>query len=115
MRAFQDLNADTARLYSAYVTKLSRAGKGERRIYVLCDLHLYRLDESCTMKTKGPIKLGEIKAITMGSGNDQALVLHCVVRNRNLYGRYSTYYIEFVSAARSWRLCILCGSPETSS
>lgn len=80
MRAFEDLNADTTRLYSAYVTKYSRGAKPGRRVYALCDLHLYRLDENYTMKKKGPIRIGEIKGISMGPGNDQVLVLHCVVR-----------------------------------
>ena len=80
MKAFENLNADTNRLYSASVIKFSRSGKADKRVYALCDLHLYRLDENYTMKAKGPIELGAIKSISMGPGKDQTLVLHCVVR-----------------------------------
>ena len=74
-----NINLDTTRVYSAHVIKLNRGMKGDPRIYVLCDLHFYRLDSSYTMKKKGPIELGQILRLSISPGNDQALVIHCAV------------------------------------
>ena len=79
MRTFQDLNKDTQLLYSAHVTKLNRSLKPDPRIYVLCDLHFYRLDGNYKLKKKAPIELGQITGISISPGSDQALVIHCVV------------------------------------
>ena len=79
MRVFRDINKDTEQLYSAHVMKLNRSMKPNPRIYALCDLHLYRLDQSYQLKKKAPIELGQITGISISPGNDQALVIHCVV------------------------------------
>ena len=49
------------------------------RVYVLCDLHLYRLYDDYTMKKKAPIDIGDILGISLSNGADQAIVLHCAV------------------------------------
>jgi myosin-1 len=77
MIAIQNLNKDNTRLYSARVVKLSRSLKSSKRVYVLCDLHLYRLYEDYSMKKKAPIDIGDILAISLSSGPDQAIVIHC--------------------------------------
>ena len=74
-----NINHDTARLFSGHVTKLNRAMKPDPRIYVLCDLHFYRLDSSYQMRKKAPIELGQILRLSISPGNDQALVVHCAV------------------------------------
>ena len=53
------------------------------RVYVLCDLHLYRLYEDYSMKKKAPIDIGDILAISLSSGPDQAIVIHCAVSRYN--------------------------------
>ena len=49
------------------------------RVYVLCDLHLYRLYDDYTMKKKAPIDIGDILGISVSNGADQAIVIHCAV------------------------------------
>ena len=46
---------------------------------MLCDLHLYRLYDDYTMKKKAPIDIGDILGISLSSGADQAIVIHCAV------------------------------------
>lgn len=79
MKGYQSLNGDKERLYSAHVTKLNRSMKADARVYVLCDLHFYRLDSSNQMKKKPPVNLGEITGMSISPGSDQAIVIHCVV------------------------------------
>lgn len=74
-----NINMDTARLYSAQVTKLNRNMKPDSRVYVLCDLHFYRLDSSYSMKKKAPIEIGQILRLSISPGDDQAIVIHCSV------------------------------------
>ena len=45
---------------------------------MLCDLHLYRLYDDYTMK-KAPIDIGDILGISLSTGPDQALAIHCAV------------------------------------
>ena len=79
MMAYQNLNKDNKRLYSAHVTKLNRSMKPDSRIYVLCDLHLYRLGPNYKMTKKAPVELGQITGMSISPGMDQAIVIHCVV------------------------------------
>ena len=79
MAAYQDLNRDSKRVYSAHVIKLNRKNKPNARIYVLCDRHLYRLDGNFKISKKGPIGLEKIVSMSISPGNDQALVIHCSV------------------------------------
>ncbi len=53
--------------------------KPDSRVYVLCDLHFYRLDSSFSMKKKTPIEIGQILRLSISPGDDQALVVHCAV------------------------------------
>ena len=45
---------------------------------MLCDLHFYRLYDDYTMK-KAPIDIGDILGISLSTGPDQALAIHCAV------------------------------------
>ncbi len=87
MAPYQDLNGDTKRLYSASVIKLNRKSKPDPRIYVVCDRHFYRLDGNIKISKKGPILLEEITGFSISPGNDQALVIHCLVRMCRRRGR----------------------------
>lgn len=78
LTGYQTINKDNYRLYSAHVTKLSRAMKPYQRVYVLCDLHFYRLNGSYKLGKKPPVELGQITGISISPGNDQSLVIHCV-------------------------------------
>ena len=85
MTAYQDLNKETKRLYSAHVTKLNRKNRPNARVLALCDHNLYRLDSNFTITKKGPIALEDVVGISISPGTDQALVIHCSVSERELF------------------------------
>lgn len=79
MTEYQDLNGDRLRIYSCHVTKLNRHMGGDPRVFVLCDKHIYRLTRDYHHSKKAPIELEQIVGLSVSPGNDQALVVHCVV------------------------------------
>ena len=79
MSVYQDVNGDTERLYSSHVTKLNRHLKANRRVLVLCDKHLYHLTSDYQLSKRSMIEVDMITGISISTGNDQAMVIHCVV------------------------------------
>ena len=79
MTAYQEANGDKKRLYSCHVTKLNRRLKSDQRIFVLCDKHLYRLTRDYQLAKKGTIELEMITGLSISTGKDQTIVVHCVV------------------------------------
>ena len=79
METYQEVNGDRKRLYSCHVTKLNRRLRSNRRIFVLCDKHFYRLNEDYSLAKKGMIELEMVTGVSISTENDQAIVLHCVV------------------------------------
>ena len=80
MKAYQDKNGDKKLLYSCHVIKLNRKMKPDSRICVLSECYLYRLDTSFLAKKRHFVGIGQIVGLSISPGNDQALVIHCVVR-----------------------------------
>ena len=81
MTEYQDLNGDRQRLYSSHVTKLNRHRSGDPRIFVVCDKYLYVLHNNYKASKKRPIDLEDVVGLSISPGNDQALVIHCKVRD----------------------------------
>lgn len=82
MTAYQNLYGDKKRLYSCLVTKLNRRLKSNSRVFVLCDKHLYRLTNDYKLAKTGLIELEMVTGVSISTGCDQAIVLHCVVSNK---------------------------------
>ena len=80
MTEYQDLNGDRQRLYSGHVTKLNRHRRGDLRVVVLCDKHLYLLQTNLNSSKKRPMELEQIVGLSISPGNDHALVIHCKVK-----------------------------------
>ena len=79
MTTYQVVNGDKKLLYSCHVTKLNRHLKHNHRIFVLCDKHLYRLTDDYSLAKKGIVDLEMVTGLSISTGIDQTVVLHCAV------------------------------------
>ena len=79
MTAYQEVNGDKKRLYSCHVTKLNRRLKSDQWVLVLGEKHLYRLNSDYQLAKRGTIELEMITGLSISTGKDQTIVIHCVV------------------------------------
>lgn len=84
MTAYQEVNGDKKRLYSCHVTKLNRRLKSDQRVFVLGEKHLYRLNSDYQLAKRGTIELEMITGLSISTGKDQTIVIHCVVSHNLL-------------------------------
>ena len=94
MTAYQEVNGDNKRLYSCHVTKLNRRLKSDQRVFVLCDKNLYRLTSDYQLAKRGTIELEMITGLSVSTGKDQTIVIHCVVSQKKIF---SVNFIKNVS------------------
>nr|WEL12765.1 myosin class I A [Halisarca dujardinii] len=71
------LNRDSVTYYSAHVVKLNRSLKMDRRVFVVTNQRFYRMDEHYQMKKKRPVEFSSITGISLSSGPDSGIVIHC--------------------------------------
>ena len=79
MRTLSTLNREQRTFYSAVVEKLNRSLKTDRRIFVVTERRFYRMDENFQMKKKRPMDIEHVTGISLSSGVDQGIVIHCPV------------------------------------
>ena len=72
------MHSDRVTYYSASVDKLNRSLKTDRRILVVNNRKLFRMDESFQMKTKRPVEFSNITGVSLSSGSDGGIVDHIV-------------------------------------
>ena len=102
----QTLNSDNKCYYSGTVEKLNRSLKTDKRIYVVTDSRFYRMDERFTMKKKRPVEFSGVTGISMSSGRDQGVVIHCAPE----YGGDCVCYVtdNRPAAELAAALCFAC-------
>lgn len=71
------MNSDRITYYSALVLKLNRSLKVDRRVFVVTNQRFYRMDENFQMKKKRPVEFSSITGISLSSGPDSGIVVHC--------------------------------------
>ena len=96
MTLYQELYGDKKRLYSCHVTKLNRHLKSHSRVFVLCDKHFYRLTGDYRLAKKGRVDLEMVTGISISTGSDQTLVVHCVVSNVYRSGNFDVKNVSTV-------------------
>ena len=102
MIAYQEVNGDKKRLYSCHVTKLNRRLKSDRRVFVLGEKHLYRLTTDYQLAKRGTIELEMITGLSISTGKDQTIVIHCVV-SLNQYLKLVTLFLIISSKNSAWK------------
>ena len=79
MRTLSTMNRDQRTFYSAVVEKLNRSLKTDRRVFVVTERRSYRMDENFQMKKKRPMDIEHVTGISLSTGVDQGIVVHCPV------------------------------------
>ena len=115
MRTLSTMNRDQRTFYSAVIEKLNRSLKTDRRIFVVIERRFHRMDENFQMKKKRPMDIEHVTGISLSSGVDQGIVIHCPV-SWCLWGGGGSAFLTatLVSASMWWPLgsyshCSLAG------